>query len=57
MRSRDASDADLPPELELEDISMALTDKGRAVGTKEEEEDEGVRTVRGARGQRRLKRK
>lgn len=45
VRSRDASDANLPPELELEDISMALTDKGRSVGA-EEEEEEQVRTVR-----------
>lgn len=55
-RSPDASDGNAPPELELEDISMALSDKGRAVGTEEEEEEEQVRTVR-ANGQLKRKRK
>ena len=49
VRSRDGSGNSLPPELELEDISMALAeDKGRSVGAEEEEEEEEeqVRTVR-----------
>lgn len=47
MRSREASSNGLPPELELEDISMALTDdKGRSLEAGEGEEEEEVRTVR-----------
>lgn len=51
MRSREGSGISLPPELELEDISMTLTDDkgqstGRSMDTAEEEEEEQVRTVR-----------
>eukprot|EP00752_Nemacystus_decipiens_P003913 g3587.t2 len=45
VRSRDGSGISLPPELELEDISIALTDdKGRSVDAQEDEEEETVRT-------------